>query len=161
MKKIFPFLLIAFFLTGCSSVNQEEMDELYSAFERNQSEIEADFEKYYAEIESSDEREAQLKVIYEEMIPAIEDFKTTIQNYNVTAEEHKALKEDMLSYIDSLNELTERSGEFNRTFIAANPFDEGSAEEAEKILEEIKTLEEQVQHDYDMVTDGYENLPAE
>lgn len=48
MKKILPFLLIAFFLTGCSSVNQEEMDALYNAFERNQTEIEADFEKYYS-----------------------------------------------------------------------------------------------------------------
>lgn len=161
MKKILPFLLIAFFLTGCSSVNQEEMDALYNAFERNQTEIEADFEKYYSEIEASDDREAQLKVIYEEMIPAIEDFKTTIQNYSVTAQEHKALKEDMLSYIESLKELTENSGEFNRTFIAGNPFDESSAEEVETMLQEIKTLETQVQQDYDTVTEGYENLTAE
>ena len=161
MKKIFPILLIIFLVAGCQAANQEELDELYSAFERNQSEIEADFETYYEEIESADNREKQLKIIYEEMIPAIEDFKTTIQNYDVTAEDHKALKEDMLAYIGSLRELTEQIGEFNRTFIAGNPFDEEFTKEADKVLEAVKTQEEQVQSDYDKVLDEYQNLTAE
>ncbi|AKG74284.1 lipoprotein [Salinicoccus halodurans] len=161
MKKIFPILLIVFFVTGCQAADNEELDELYSAFERNQSEIEADFQNYYEEIESSDNRETQLKIIYEEMIPAIEDFKTTIQNYDVTAEDHKALKEDMLAYISSLHELTGQIGEFNRTFIAGNPFDEGFTEDADKVLEAVRKKEEQVQQAYEKVLDEYENLTAE
>ncbi|HIW12988.1 MAG TPA: hypothetical protein H9891_07490 [Candidatus Salinicoccus stercoripullorum] len=161
MKKLIPILLAAFLIVGCQAQDREEFDAMYNAFERNQSEIEADFHDYYEKIEASDDRETQLRIIYEEMIPAVEDFEATIQNYEVSSEEHKALKEDMLSYISSLHELAGNIGKFNRTFIAANPFDDEFTKEADEILETIKSQEEQVQHDYDKVLDGYEKLDAE
>lgn len=161
MKKMFPILVLIFLVTGCQAANQEELDELYNAFERNQAEIEADFNTYYEQIEKTDNRETQLKIIYEDMIPAVEDFKMTIQNYTVKAEEHKILKDGMLSYIDSLHALTEQIGEFNRTFIAGNPFDDQFVEEADKVLEEVKSMENQVQNDYEKVLKEYKNLNAE
>lgn len=161
MKRLIPILLAGFLIAGCQAQDQEELDAMYSAFERNQSEIETDFQDYYKEIEASDDRETQLRIIYEEMIPAIEDFETTIQNYEVSSDEHRALKEDMLAYIGSLHELTGNIGKFNRTFIAGNPFDDEFTKEAGEILETVRSQEEKVQNDYDRVLDGYEELNAE
>src|SRR5699024_12047070 len=109
-----PILLAELLIAGCQAQDQEELDAMYSAFELNQSEIETDFQDYYKEIEASDDRETQLRIIYEEMIPAIEDFETTIQNYEVSSDEHRALKEDMLAYIGSLHVLIGIIGKFNK-----------------------------------------------
>lgn len=162
MKKIIPFIIVLLLLAGCSYENQEELDELYNAFERNHSEIEADFKNYYSEIDASDDRETQLKIIYEELIPMIEDFRTTIENYTVSNKEHESLKENMLSYIDSLKALTELNGEFNRTFVSSNPLsDENFTDDINSMLQEIEDKENEVKNGYDNITEEYENLTSE
>ncbi|WP_411842025.1 hypothetical protein [Salinicoccus sp. HZC-1] len=162
MKKIIPFIIVLLLLAGCSYGNQEELDELYNAFERNHSEIEEDFKNYYSEIDSSDDREIQLKIIYDELIPMTEDFRTTIENYTVSNKEHESLKENMLSYIDSLKELTELNGEFNRKFVSSNPLsDENFTDDINSMLQEIEDKENEVKNGYDNITEEYENLTSE
>ncbi|WP_271399831.1 hypothetical protein [Salinicoccus roseus] len=160
MKKLLP-LLIFLLLAGCTQADQDALDELYEAFERNHDELETEFSTMLDEMEDSGEadREAQLKLIYDEMLPAIEDFRRTIHNYSVTGSEHEQLKEEMLTYIDSLETLVELNGEFSRTVINYNPLgDSEFKEEVDSLLAEIESQEDLVDERYNQIQEHYGEL---
>lgn len=160
MRKLFP-LLIFLLLAGCTQADQDALDELYEAFERNHDELESEFSDMLSEVEDEGDREAQLKVIYDEMLPGIEDFRRTIHNYSVTGTEHEQLKEEMLTYIDSLETLVELNGEFNRAVISYNPLgDTEFKEEVDDLLAEIESQENLVEDRYRQIQEKYESLTS-
>lgn len=160
MRKLFP-LLIFLLLAGCTQADQDALDELYEAFERNHDELESEFSDMLSEVEDEGDREAQLKVIYDEMLPRIEDFRRTIHNYSVTGTEHEQLKEEMLTYIDSLETLVELNGEFNRAVISYNPLgDTEFKEEVDDLLAEIESQENLVEDRYRQIQEKYESLTS-
>src|SRR5699024_9008674 len=132
MKKLLTLCsitIIVLISVGCSSQDQETFNNMYEAFERNHDEIETEFNENFEQIERSDNRDEQLKIIYDEMIPRLEDFRMTISNFTLNTEDHTALQEDMLNYIDSLQKLLELNGEFNRSFNVTNPFGDSNFSE--------------------------------
>lgn len=165
MKKLLSqcsIMIIVLILAGCSSGDQETFNDMNEAFERNHGEIETEFNENFERIEASHNRDEQLKIIYDEMIPRLGDFKTTINNFTVTGEDHIALKEDMLSYIDSLQELLELNGEFNRSFNVSNPFDDSDfSEEMTQMQEEIESQESEVEQQYEKILEKHENITVQ
>ncbi|MCG1009361.1 hypothetical protein J4760_04745 [Salinicoccus sp. ID82-1] len=161
MKKLIP-ILIFLLLAGCAQGDRQALDDLYEAFERNHEELETEFTELFNEMEESEDREAKLRMIYEEALPRIEDLRRTIHNYTVTGTEHEQLKEEMLTYTNSLENLVELYGEFNRTFINYNPLgDSDFREEVDDQLAEIESQEELVQERYQGIQEDYEQLTSE
>ncbi|TVT29734.1 hypothetical protein FO441_05495 [Salinicoccus cyprini] len=161
MKKLIP-ILIFLLLAGCAQGDRQALDDLYEAFERNHEELETEFTELFNEMEESEDREAKLRMIYEEALPRIEDLRRTIHNYTVTGTEHEQLKEEMLTYTNSLENLVELYGEFNRTFINYNPLgDSDFREKVDDQLAEIESQEELVQERYQGIQEDYEQLTSE
>lgn len=161
MKKLIPILIFVI-LAGCAQGSQESLDELYEAFERNHEELQAEFTELFNEMEESEDREAKIRIIYEEALPRIEDLRRTIHNYTVTGTEHEQLKEEMLTYTNSLENLIELYGEFNRTFINYNPLgDSDFREEVDGQLDEIESQEELVRERYESIQEDYDQLTSE
>ena len=165
MKKLLALCsitIIVLISVGCSSQDQETFNSMYDAFERNHDEIETEFNEDFEQIESSDNRDEQLKIIYDEMIPRLEDFRMTISNFTLNTEKHTALQEDMLNYIDALQKLLELNGEFNRSFNAANPFGESDfSEEVTQMQEEIESQESGVTRQYENIIEECENISGQ
>lgn len=160
MKKIFPVLMLLL-LTACSQPDQESLDALYEAFDRNHDRLKTEFEEMYEESSETSDREEQLKIIYDKMLPRIEDFRRTIHNHTVTGHEHEKFKEDILTYIDSLETLVKLHGEFNRTFINYNPLGEDEFKgEIEEIMSEIEAQEKQLDERYENINETYEALSS-
>ncbi|MFC3418418.1 hypothetical protein ACFOLA_02700 [Salinicoccus hispanicus] len=160
MKKLIP-ILIFLLMAGCAQGDQQALDDLYEAFERNHEELQTEFTELFNEMEESEDREAKLRLIYEEALPKIEDLRRTIHNYTVTGTEHEQLKEEMLTYTNSLENLIELYGEFNRTFVNYNPLgDSDFREEVDEQLSEIESQEELVRERYQTIQEDYDQLTS-
>ncbi|GAB3061323.1 hypothetical protein ACFOU0_06465 [Salinicoccus sesuvii] len=161
MKKLIP-VLIFLLLAGCAQGNQDSLDDLYEAFERNHDSLQAEFSELMGEMEETEDREAKIRIIYEEALPKIEDLRRTIHNYTVTGTEHEQLKEEMLTYTNSLENLVELYGEFNRTFVNYNPLGASDfREEVDERLDEIESQEELVRQRYESIQEDYAQLTSE
>ena len=101
-----------------------------------------------------------MKLIH--LVPKFDDFKSVINNYEFGSTEHLELQESMLDYINTLETLTKRYGEFNLNFYVSNPMDDDSFSESfEEDLEEIQLLEDNIDTKYDEIEEQYERIRDE
>ncbi|WP_052255912.1 hypothetical protein [Salinicoccus sp. YB14-2] len=163
MKKlIFLMAALSFILMGCGENESDDLESLYEAFNRNHEELRNEMERELEDIRNSDERENQLDIYYNNLIPKFEDFKSVINNYDFGESDHLELQESMLDYINTLETLTKRYGEFNLNFYVSNPMDDDSFSETfDEDLEEIKKLEDNIDSKHDLIEEQYESINEE
>lgn len=147
MKRyILLFSLILLVLSACSSELTENYSQMTSAFERNDSELNKKISETVTNIQEESNRDKALADINEGIIPRIDDFKQTIDNYTLSDEAHIEVQEAIQTYLDNLRTLMELYSEINSEFFIVNPFeDESLSEDINQQLEEIQNLEEEVQ----------------
>lgn len=141
---LFSFILLV--LSACSSESTENYSQMTSAFERNDSELNKKISETVTNIQEESNRDKALADINEGIIPRIDDFKQTIDNYTLSDEAHIEVQEAIQTYLDNLRTLMELYSEINSEFFIVNPFeDESLSEDINQQLEEIQNLEEEVQ----------------
>ena len=147
MKRyILLFSLILLVLSACSSELTENYSQMTSAFERNDSELNKKISETVTNIQEESNRDKALADINEGIIPRIDDFKQTIDNYTLSEDNHLEVQEAIQTYLDNLRTLMELYSEINSEFFIVNPFeDESLSEDINQQLEEIQNLEEEVQ----------------
>lgn len=147
MKKYILLLsFVLLILSACNSESTENYSQMTSAFERNDTELNNEITETVANIEEDANRDKALADINEGIIPRIDDFKQTIDNYTLSEENHLEVQEAMQTYLDNLKELMEMYSDINSDFFIANPFeDESLSEDINQQLKEIQNLEEEVQ----------------
>lgn len=147
MKRyILLFSLILLVLSACSSESTENYSQMTSAFERNDSELNKKISETVTNIQEESNRDKALAGINEGIIPRIDDFKQTIDNYTLSEDHHLEVQEAIQTYLDNLRTLMELYSEINSEFFIVNPFeDESLSEDINQQLEEIQNLEEEVQ----------------
>lgn len=147
MKRyIFLFSCILLVLSACSSESTENYSQMTSAFERNDSELNNEISETVANIEEESNRDKALADINEGIIPRIDDFKQTIDNYTLSDETHIEVQEAIQTYLDNLRTLMKLYSEINSDFFIVNPFeDESLSEDIDNQIQEIESLEEEVQ----------------
>lgn len=147
MKRyILLFSLILLVLSACSSESTENYSQMTSAFERNDSELNKKISETVTNIQEESNRDKALADINEGIIPRIDDFKQTIDNYTLSEDHHLEVQEAIQTYLDNLRTLMELYSEINSEFFIVNPFeDESLSEDINQQLEEIQNLEEEVQ----------------
>lgn len=147
MKKYILLLsFVLLILSACNSESTENYSQMTSAFERNDTELNNEITETVANIEEDTNRDKALADINEGIIPRIDDFKQTIDNYTLSEENHLEVQEAMQTYLDNLKELMEMYSDINSDFFIANPFeDESLSEDINQQLKEIQNLEEEVQ----------------
>lgn len=141
---LFSFILLV--LSACSSESTENYSQMTSAFERNDSELNKKISETVTNIQEESNRDKALADINEGIIPRIDDFKQTIDNYTLSEDNHLEVQEVIQTYLDNLRTLMELYSEINSEFFIVNPFeDESLSEDINQQLEEIQNLEEEVQ----------------
>lgn len=147
MKRyILLFSLILLVLSACSSESTENYSQMTSAFERNDSELNKKISETVTNIQEESNRDKALADINEGIIPRIDDFKQTIDNYTLSEDHQLEVQEAIQTYLDNLRTLMELYSEINSEFFIVNPFeDESLSEDINQQLEEIQNLEEEVQ----------------
>lgn len=147
MKRyILLFSLILLVLSACSSESTENYSQMTSAFERNDSELNKKISETVTNIQEESNRDKALADINEGIIPRIDDFKQTIDNYTLSEDHHLEVQEAIQTYLDNLRTLMELYSEINSEFFIVNPFeDESLSEDINQQLEKIQNLEEEVQ----------------
>ncbi|QQD85210.1 MULTISPECIES: membrane lipoprotein lipid attachment site-containing protein [Jeotgalicoccus] len=141
---LFSFILLV--LSACSSESTENYSQMTSAFERNDSELNKKISETVTNIQEESNRDKALADINEGIIPRIDDFKQTIDNYTLSDEAHIEVQEAIQTYLDNLRTLMELYSEINSEFFIVNPFEDASlSEDINQQLEEIQNLEEEVQ----------------
>ncbi|MCK1977343.1 hypothetical protein LNK15_09780 [Jeotgalicoccus huakuii] len=147
MKRyILLFSLILLVLSACSSESTENYSQMTSAFERNDSELNKKISETVTNIQEESNRDKALADINEGIIPRIDDFKQTIDNYTLSEDHHLEVQEAIQTYLDNLRTLMELYSEINSEFFIVNPIeDESLSEDINQQLEEIQNLEEEVQ----------------
>ncbi|WP_166626803.1 hypothetical protein [Jeotgalicoccus sp. S0W5] len=141
---LFSFILLV--LSACSSESTENYSQMTSAFERNDSELNKKISETVTNIQEESSRDKALADINEGIIPRIDDFKQTIDNYTLSEDNHLEVQEAIQTYLDNLRTLMELYSEINSEFFIVNPFeDESLSEDINQQLEEIQNLEEEVQ----------------
>ena len=163
MKKIiFLMAAVSFILMGCGENESDDMESLYEAFNRNHEELRNDMERELEDIRDSDDRENQVDIYYNNLVPKFDDFKSIINNYEFGSTENLELQESMLDYINTLETLTKRYGEFNLKFYVSNPMDDDSFSESfEEDLEEIQLLEDDIESKHDLIEEQYNSIKEE
>lgn len=158
-KTIFLMVIVSFILMGCGESENDDLESLYEAFNRNHEELRNDMERELEDIRNSDDRENQLDIYYNNLMPRFDDFKSVIDNYEFGSTDHLELQESMLDYINTLETLTKRYGEFNLNFYVSNPMDDDSFSESfEEDLEEIQLLEVNIESKHDAIEQQYESI---
>lgn len=147
MKRyILLFSLILLVLSACSSESTENYSQMTSAFERNDSELNKKISETVTNIQEESNRDKALADINEGIIPRIDDFKQTIDNYTLSEDHQLEVQEAIQTYLDNLRTLMELYSEINSEFFIVNPFeDESLSEDINQQLEKIQNLEEEVQ----------------
>lgn len=141
---LFSFILLV--LSACSSESTENYSQMTSAFERNDSELNKKISETVTNIQEESNRDKALADINEGIIPRIDDFKQTIDNYTLSEDNHLEVQEAIQTYLDNLRTLMELYSEINSEFFIVNPLeDESLSEDINQQLEEIQNLEEEVQ----------------
>lgn len=163
MKKlIFLMAAVSFILMACGENESDDLESLYEAFNRNHEELRNDMERELEDIRNTEDRENQLDIYYNNLMPKFEDFKSVINNYDFGETEHLELQESMLDYINTLETLAKRYGEFNLNFYVSNPFDDDRFSEAfDEDLEEIKKLEDNIETKYNLIEEQYQSINEE
>ena len=163
MKKlIFLMAAVSFILIGCGDNESDDLGSLYEAFSRNHEELRNDMERELEDIRNSDDRESQVDIYYNNLVPKFDDFKSVINNYEFGGTDHLELQESMLDYINTLETLTKRYGEFNLNFYVSNPMDDDSFSESfEQDLEEIQMLEDNIDTKFNSIEEQYERIRDE
>ncbi len=160
MKKMILLIsALGFLLVGCSNGELTELEKMYEAFNRNHEELRNDVEQELEDVRAADDREEQIDIYYNNLIPKFDDFKAVINNFEFGSTENLELQESMLDYIASLEELTRMYGQFNLNFHVANPLDdEAFSESFETDLEAIRALEAETERKYESVLEQYDTL---
>ncbi|SOC39259.1 hypothetical protein [Salinicoccus kekensis] len=163
MKKIILMIsAVSFILMACNDGETSEMEEMYEAFNRNHEELRNDVERELDAVRNAEDREEQLDIYYNNLIPKFDDFKAVINNFEFGSTENLELQESMLDYIDSLEELTRMYGQFNLNFHVANPMDdEDFSTSFEEELDAIRALEVETDEKYEAVEAQYNALVEE
>lgn len=163
MKKIiFLMAAVSFILMGCGENESDDMESLYEAFNRNHEELRNDMERELEDIRDADDRENQVDIYYNNLVPKFDDFKSVINNYEFGSTENLELQESMLDYINTLETLTKRYGEFNLNFYVSNPMDDDSFSESfEEDLEEIQLLEDDIETKHELIEEQYNSIKEE
>lgn len=163
MKKIILMIsAVSFILMACNNGETSELEEMYEAFNRNHEELRNEVERELDNVRAADDREEQLDIYYNNLIPKFDDFKAVISNFEFGSPENLELQETMLDYIDSLEELTRMYGQFNLNFYVSNPMDDEdfSTSFAEE-LDAIRALEVETEEKYEAVEARYNELTEE
>lgn len=160
MKRLIVMIsALSFILMACNDGEDTELEEMYEAFNRNHEELRNDVERDLNDISDSDDRDTQLDLYYNDLIPKFDDFKSVINNFEFGSTANLELQESMLDYIDSLENLTKEYGQFNLNFYVANPMDdEDFSVSFEEDLDEVRQLEVEVENKYDAVEKQYDEL---
>lgn len=163
VKKIILMIsAVSFILMACNNGETSELEEMYEAFNRNHEELRNEVERELDNVRAADDREEQLDIYYNNLIPKFDDFKAVISNFEFGSTENLELQETMLDYIDSLEELTRMYGQFNLNFYVSNPMDDEdfSTSFAEE-LDAIRALEVETEEKYEAVEARYNELTEE
>jgi len=145
MKKLLwlvPFILL---LCACNDESEENYTQMLGAFERNDSELNTLLDDAIKNIDGAANRDEALKNINDKIIPKVEDFRQTLNNYTITSETHVEVRDAMINYLNEFETLMEMYSKFNTDFYLVNPLsDESINEELNGLLDEIKNQEEKM-----------------
>lgn len=145
MKKLLwlvPFILL---LCACNDESEENYTQMLGAFERNDSELNTLLDDAIKNIDGSADRDQALKNINDKIIPKVEDFRQTLNNYTLTSDSHVEVRDSMLNYLNDFETLMKMYSKFNTEFYLVNPLsDESINEEINNLLDEIKAQEEKM-----------------
>lgn len=163
MKKMILLIsVVSFVLMACNDGEFTELEDMYEAFNRNHEELRNNVERELDHVREAGNREEQLDIYYNNLLPQFDDFKAVINNYEFGSTENLELQESMLDYIDSLEELTRMYGQFNLNFYVSNPLDEEDFSESfNEDLEEIRAQEVEAERKHETVEDQYNEITAE
>lgn len=143
MKKLLwlvPFILL---LCACNDESEENYTQMLGAFERNDSELNSLLDDTIKNINDAANRDEALKSLNDQIIPKVDSFRQTLNNYTIISEPHVEIREAMITYLDEFELLMEMYSDFNTEFYLVNPLsDESIDEELNSDLSEIEAQEE-------------------
>lgn len=146
MKRIVflvPFIVL--FFSACSSESEENFTQMLGAFERHDSELNTMLDQTTENISSESNRDKALQSINEKIIPKVNDFRHTINNYTLSNDEHLEVQEAMVDYLDEVEDLMELYSNFNEKFFFVNPLSDDSIDETlNEELDKINQAEEEM-----------------
>ena len=146
MKRIVflvPFIVL--FFSACSSEYEENFTQMLGAFERHDSELNTMLDQTTENISSESNRDKALQSINEKIIPKVDDFRHTINNYTLSNDEHLEVQEAMVDYLDEVEDLMELYSNFNEKFFFVNPLSDDSIDETlNEELDKINQAEEEM-----------------